>query len=411
MTVLALLLIQVLTIVAVSRAVTFVATRVGQPVVVGEMVAGVLLGPSFLGWLLPSVARALFPVGTLAGLNILGQLGLVLFMFLVGLRVERGHLRERVRPIAVLAVVTTAVPFICGSVLGWLWLTGTGFETAHRWPSILFVGLAMSVTAFPVLARILESQQLQDSRIGNVAIACAAVSDAAAWMVLAILTAIAGGTDTYVGERLIGLLLFAGVMVFVVRPILRRQLPRMNVDWARLGLLAVAVAAASAATDALGLHAFFGAFFAGVLVAPTVQTALPRLPAAIEPPLTTWLLPVFFAFTGLRTDITVLASSAQLASITALVIAVAILSKFAAPVLMAAALHVSRREGAMLGVLLNTRGMVELVVLNVGLEAGLIPQEAFSALVMMAIVTTTMASPILSRLRRHLPAQASPAAI
>lgn len=407
MTSLGLLPVQVLTVVAVSRLVAQLAMRLGQPAVVGEMAAGVLLGPSLLGWLFPAVGRALFPQGSLGALNILGQLGLVLFMFLVGLRVDRSHLRQGARPIALLAVGATAVPFVCGSAVGWLWLTRTGVETAREWPSILFVGLAMSVTAFPVLARILESQQLQNTRVGSIAIACAAVSDAAAWMILAILTAVAAGADAHVGPRLLALLVFAAIMVMIVRPTLQREIPRLTAAWARLGLLGIAVVAASVATDALGLHAFFGAFFAGALLAPTVRSTLPRLQMAIERPVTTWLLPVYFAFTGLRTDVTVLASSPKLLASTALVIAVAIVSKFMPPVVMARPLRLSRRQAAMLGLLLNTRGMVELVVLNVGLEAGLIPRDAFSALVVMAIVTTAMASPILSRIRRNSPEAAA----
>jgi Kef-type K+ transport system membrane component KefB len=356
-----LLLVQVLVIVAVSRAVSRLATSIGQPVVVGEMVAGVLLGPSLFGWLWPSAARALFPEHGLAPLNVLGQLGLVVFMFLVGLRVESSHLRQSARPIALLAIAATAVPFICGSLVGWLWLTRVGSTSAHGWPSILFVGLAMSITAFPVLARILESHQLRDTRIGNIAITCAAVGDASAWVVLAVLTSIAGGANANAGHRLTGLLLF-------------------------------------------------GAFLVGALMAPATRTAVPRLLATIEPPLTLWLLPVFFAFTGLRTDVTVLTSSATLAGIAALVIAVAIVSKLIPPMLMATALGMSRREGVTLGVLLNTRGMVELVVLNVGFEAGLISAEAFSALVVMAVVTTAMASPVLSRLRQDASPEAAPLA-
>jgi Kef-type K+ transport system membrane component KefB len=353
-----LLLVQVFTIVAVSRAVSRLATLIGQPVVVGEMVAGVLLGPSLFGWLWPSAARALFPEQGLGGLNVLGQLGLVVFMFLVGVRVEVSHLRHDARPIALLAVAATAVPFVCGSFVGWLWLTRTGFAAAHGWPSILFVGLAMSITAFPVLARILESQQLRETRIGNIAITCAAAGDLSAWVVLAALTWFAGQAHADTGHRLGGLLLF-------------------------------------------------GAFLVGALLAPAMRANVSRLLAVIEPPLTLWLLPVFFAFTGLRTDVTVLTSSTTLAGITVVVVAVAIVSKMIPPMVAANALRISRRESVMLGVLLNTRGMVELVVLNVGFDAGLISAEAFAALVVMAVVTTAMASPVLSRLRQDRSPQAA----
>jgi Kef-type K+ transport system membrane component KefB len=400
MSALLLLLVQVLAIVALARVVSLIATRLGQPAVVGEMVAGVLLGPSVLGWMFPSLAEALFPAGSLTVLNGLGQVGLVLFMFLVGLRVDPAHLRDGSRKVALLATCGTAFPFVLGCVVGWFWLTGIGLDVPHRWPAILFIGLAMSITAFPVLARILDDHRLQRTRIGTIAISCAAVDDAVAWLVLAVLTAIASGSDSYVWQRLTGLLVF-GAAVVVVRPLLARLLERAPHVHARLGILLIAVIASAATTEAVGVHAFFGAFFVGVVLAADVRTHVPEIEAMIEPLATVLLLPVYFAFSGLRTDVTALTASPRLAAITGAVLAVAILSKLAPPVLLAGRLGLPRRESWMLGLLLNTRGMVELVVLNVGFEAGLIPKDVFSALVFMAIVTTAMASPFLIWLRRE----------
>lgn len=392
------LLLQIVVIVIAARAVGGLFHRLGQPAVVGEMVSGLLLGPSLFGQCAPRAAAFLFPSASLDLLNAFSQFGIVLFMFLVGIRLEGGHLRGNSRVVLTTSYLSMLLPFGLGVTLAYLLSARFGVEESARLPFVLFVGLSLSVTAFPVLVRIVAEHDLSTTRIGTIAVACAAFGDVTAWVALALVTSLTRTGEAPIGASLLWLSAYAFVMLFVVRPVLRWQLRRMRDGDGQLAMLLAAALASGAVTEWLGIHALFGSFFLGALLSRDMtergdqRTRVER----IEPVVVTLLLPVFFAFTGLRTNVYLLASPILLAQ-TAVVLVIAVLGKAAGPILTVGRLF-SRRETMALGALLNTRGLVELVVLNIGLEIGLLPPMLFAMLTLMALITTAMTSPVLTLL-------------
>ncbi len=392
------LLPQIVVIVIAARVVGGLFHRLGQPAVVGEMVAGLLLGPSLFGQLAPRAAALLFPSESLDLLNAFSQFGIVLFMFLVGVRLEGGHLRSNSRVVLTTSYLSMLVPFALGAALAYLLSSRFGVEESARLPFVLFVGLSLSVTAFPVLVRIVAEHDLSTTRIGTIAVACAAFDDVTAWVALALVTSLTRTGEAPIGASLLWLALYGLVMLLAVRPALRWQLRRMRDGDGQLALLLAAALASAAVTEWLGIHALFGSFFLGTLMSRdmTERSDQRMRVERIEPVVVTLLLPLFFAFTGLRTNVYLLASPALLAQ-TAGVLAIAVLGKAAGPILTVGRFF-SRRETMALAALLNTRGLVELVVLNIGLEIGLLPPRLFAMLTLMALITTAMTSPILTLL-------------
>ena len=395
------LLLQVAVILALARVLRRLCVPLGQPAVVGEMVAGLLVGPSFLGWLMPRSAAALFPATSLEPLNALSQVGLVLFMFIVGVRVgsqATSSFANR-RVAAVTSVVSIVVPFVLGAALSLALRDRLAPPGVGVWPFALFIGAAMSITAFPVLARILTEHRLLDTDIGRIAIACAAFDDVTGWLILAgILSLVHIGAPLVFVARMAWLAAYFAIMLLGVRPGLawiarRRRFSGASADGMALMLIVALLSAA--ATDALGVHALFGAFFAGLMMprTPNVDAAV----GAVEPVTMTLLLPLFFAFTGLRTSIRLIDSPALVRD-TVFVLAAAVVGKGGASALAARAMGLEWRAAGALGVLVNTRGLIELVILNIGLEAGILSPLAFSILVVMALVTTFMTSPLLTLL-------------
>ncbi len=391
-----LLLLQIVVILALSRAMRWLFAAFKQPAVIGEMVAGLMLGPSCFGWLMPATFSALFSPPTLPSLNVLSQIGLVAFMFLVGLRLRSHSLGAKRRVAIVLSGASIVVPFALGAVLasavhGDLAPAGVGVL-----PFALFIGAAMSITAFPVLARILIEHDLLTTELGILAITCAAFDDVTGWLILAgILTLVQSGTPQAFAGRIVLFFGYLAVMAIVVRPAL---------DWiarkreaVRMGAFILVVLASAAATDALGVHALFGAFFAGLMMPPgaDLEQSITR---RVEPVTMTVLLPLFFAFTGLRTNVQLI-DSVALWGIATLFLATAIVGKGAASMVAARAMGMKWRDAAAIGVLLNTRGLIELVILNIGLELGILSPVVYSMLVLMALITTFMASPLISALR------------
>ena len=385
------LLLQILVIISAARAVGVVSIALGQPRVIGEMVAGVLLGPTLFGRVAPTAAAWLFPTASVRLLGVVSQVAIVLFMLLVGLRLDQGHLRN-VPSVVVTSVLSVMVPFALGAGYALAISTRTSVPAHHLLPFIGFVGLSLSITAFPVLVRLVNEHRLTQTRLGALATACAATGDLAGWVALAFLTSAVAPSGISPAVAVLGVLLYGLVMIAVVRPLLRWVLRRRSPTE---GLAAVLVAAliSAASTEVVGLHALFGAFFAGVILSKDVgDTTI--YTQRIEP-LTTLLLPVFFALTGLRADLWTIWSADMIAE-TLLVLVLAIAGKAVAPLLMSRRLGFSRRETLGLAALLNTRGLMELVVINIGLETGLLSPSIFATLLMMALVTTAMASPILS---------------
>jgi len=388
-----LLLLQIAGILAVCRLLHGIAGRFGQPPVIGEIVAGLLLGPSFFGWIAPAFYARLFPAASLPALNELSQIGLVLFMFLVGLHLDLAEVYALRRVAGLASLLSIVVPFALGLALARpLHILAPSSPTL---PFSLLIAVSMSITAFPVLARILADQKLSATKLGHVAIACAALNDVLAWSILAWVVAISrAGESTYGEASALGpfviLLAYILTMFAVIRSALRWIMGRLTVT-AELSIMLIFVFLSSAVTELAGFHALFGAFLAGVIW-PRRDSKRDDVSAKIEPLATTLLIPLFFSYTGLRTNVGALGVNVGL---TALVIAVAIAGKVGGAFMGARITGFDVRNSLALGFLLNTRGLVELIVLNVGLDLGLLSPALFSMMVIMALVTTVITTPVL----------------
>jgi Kef-type K+ transport system membrane component KefB len=390
------LLIQIVIVLSVARAVGSVARRIGQPRVVGEMLAGLLLGPSVFGRVAPTASDLVFPPKSLDLLNAFSLLGLVLYMLLVGLRLDATHMRTGGRVVLLTAVTSMLVPFGLGVVVALAITAQFGIDAPAQLPFVLFVGLSLSITAFPVLVRIVNEHGLESTRLGTAAVASASLGDVIAWAALALLTALAASAHPAPGRALVLIAGYGAFMILVVGPWLRWQLRRARLRDTRFTLIVIAALASAAATEWIGIHPLFGSFFLGALLSGD-DTIGAHMTERIEPLTVTLLLPLFFAFTGLRTNVNLLPSPWLLAE-TGLIVLVAIVGKAVAPIIIASTNGFSRREAFALGALMNTRGLVELVVLNIGLDLGLLPPILFTMLALMAFATTTMTSPLLTYL-------------
>lgn len=383
---LALTLLQILLIVVAAQGMGLLMRRIGQPAVIGEIAAGIVLGPSLFGAVAPDAFAAIFPPASLPTLLSLSQVGLLLFMFLVGLEFAPELVRERRHTVVVISHVSIIVPFILGTVLAvYLYPRVSEPGVAYR-SFVLFLGTAMSITAFPVLARILEERNLLKTKLGNTVIACAAVDDVTAWCILAFVVMLARAGDPVQFAMKLGFVaLFVAAMLFVVRPRLRRP---------SLFAALLLVFASAWVTELLGIHALFGAFLAGAVM-PREPELNESLSGHIRGLTTVVFLPLFFAVTGLRTNIGSLATP-QLWLCCALVLLVAIAGKFGGAAVSAAAVGFPWREATAVGLLMNTRGLMEMVVVNVGLEIGVVSPSLYTMIVLMALVTTAMTTPLLT---------------
>lgn len=394
-----LLILQIGTILIVARLVGWLFGKLHQPRVVGEMLAGILLGPSLLGWLAPNISASLFPLDSLGHLNSLSQVGLLIFMFLVGLELDLGHLRELGRAAVMTSQVSIILPFILGSTFAVYLYPRLSDPSVSFAGFALFMGAAMSVTAFPVLARILTERNMLRTRVGSVAIACAAVDDVTAWCILAAIVVIvrASSLDLPVWLTVTGLAAFVLVMGLVVRPALQRlervYEKRGNLTQDLIAMILLVVLASGLITETLGVHALFGAFLAGVVM-PRHTELSRELLQKFEALIVVLLLPIYFALTGLRSSI-FLISGAQMWLYCAVIIVLAVAGKLGGSMLSARLNGMSWRESAAVGILMNTRGLVELVILNIGLDLGILSPALFSIMVLMALVTTLMTTPLL----------------
>ena len=396
---LALFLLQLLVLLLIAKGMGRVARWVGQPSVIGEMVAGLMMGPLLFGSVLPGLHGALFPVESLGSLGLVSQLGMLMFLLVAGAELDLGRLQGQQRFALLVSHAGIAVPFLCGVTTA-IWLypehgpQGVGFTSFA-----LFVGISMSITAFPVLLRILADRGMTHTSLGQTAIACAALGDASAWCLLALIVAAtqAAGWGAATAS-LVGVAVFIGLMLRVVRPWFARQViaPGREGAWL-LGLLLLALGSALL-TEWLGIHALFGAFAAGVAVSANAQLR-ELIIGKIEPVTVTLLLPLFFAMTGLRLSADALQTSDLL--LCAVVIAVATLGKLFGTFAAARGAGMEARESWRLGALMNTRGLMELIVLNLGYELGLLGDRLFAVLVIMALVTTAMTGPLLILIERR----------
>ena len=394
---LALFLLQTAVIMAVARALGILFRRFGQPRVMGEMVAGIMLGPSLLGLVAPSLYNGVFPEASTALLSLVGQMGIVFFMFLVGLRLDEQHLRQQRVMTVLISTSSIVLPFVSGFALASMLYSRLSSPSVSRLAFSLFLGVCMSITAFPVLARILSETRLAETRLGSVALACAAANDATAWIILAAILEFIRSKGQ--GRPFwLTLLLAVGYVatLLALRPLLARWLakpPREGVDHTHLALVLLFALASAVTAEWIGIHALFGAFLAGVVL-PKKPAFIESLGRNIEPLTAVVLLPLFFALTGLRTRFG-LAMGRDVWLFTLLIIAVAISTKWLGAMVPARLMGMNSSDANALGILMNTRGLIQLVILNIGLELGILTPQVFAMMVMMAVVTTFMAAPLL----------------
>ncbi|MUG98488.1 sodium:proton antiporter [Scytonema sp. UIC 10036] len=393
-----LVLVEVLIVIGLSRLVGLAFRWINQPLVIGEIVAGILLGPSFFGLVAPGLAATLFPPETVPFLNVLSQVGLIFFMFLIGLELNPKYLSGNLEVAILTSHVSILVPFSLGTLLAVLLYPLVSNGSVSFTAFALFLGAAMSITAFPVLARIITENNLQGTRLGTLALTCAAVDDVTAWCVLAVAIAVANtGSFSKAIPTIIYSLVYIGFMVTLGRSFL----DRFAVYYRRTGrlsqlvlaLIYMGVVASALITELIGIHLIFGAFLLGAIM-PKNAELVKELAVKTEDFVLIFLLPVFFAYSGLRTEIGLL-NSPELWLLSLTVLGVAIAGKYIGTYVAARVCGIENREASALGWLMNTRGLTELIVLNIGLSLGVISPLLFTMLVIMALVTTFMTSPLL----------------
>jgi Kef-type K+ transport system membrane component KefB len=380
----------------------WIASRLGQARVIGEMCGGILLGPSVFGRITPHFFARLFPENSLGSLDVLSTVGLVLFLFLIGSELDYEHLRQQKTTAAFASLTSIVLPFGMAVLVAPLLQERFSPGGSGRLAFALFLGVSMSITAFPVLARILEERQMQSSSLGATALLCAAVDDVTAWMILAVaMTLIPSESHTApISYRLLWLGAYLFVMLLVIRPLgiwLANRHTRLTLSYELLGIILVFVFASAAVTDAIGVHPLFGAFLAG-LCFPRVKAWQTALRSKLHVILSLVLLPLFFALTGLRTRLDLL-NDGRTWLWTALVLLLAVTGKMGGAILAARWTGNGWRTSLALGALLNTRGLVELIVLNIAYSAQVFSPTLFTMLVAMALITTAITTPILNWLK------------
>jgi Kef-type K+ transport system membrane component KefB len=391
---------QLIVIVIAARLLGLAATRLGQPAVIGEIAAGIMLGPSLFGWVMPEASAFLFPAASMPALQLLSQIGVLLFMFVVGLELDPAYLRGKAQAAVAVSHFSIVIPFVLGVALA------LGLYSSYAPAGVpfhafaLFCGIAMSITAFPVLARILEDRQLTHTPLGATAITCAAVDDVTAWSILAFVVAVttAGGAAAMLLAMVALSLAFVALMLGAVRPLLRRVL-RLDerahtLSKSHIALVVAVLLASALTTEVIGIHALFGAFVAGAVM-PATGPLRRMLRERLESVSSVFLLPLFFVFTGLRTEVGLLNDAASWAVCLG-IIAVATIGKHGGTVVAARWAGMPWREATALGALMNTRGLMELIALNVGYDLGILTPEIFTMMVLMALATTAMTGPLLS---------------
>ena len=396
---------QLLVIIAVSRVMGKTFTRLGQPAVVGEMAAGIMLGPSLFGLLAPEVFAFVFPPDSLGALKLFAQIGVCLFMFAVGMELDVRHVRSKVHAAVAVSHSSILFPYLLGVLLAYFLFSDLAGPGVTFTAFALFMGISMSITAFPVLARILQDRGITRTFLGSTAITCASVDDVTAWSILAFVVAIARATS--LGGSVLNLLLvlmFVAIMIFGVRRALPRLLgsERLAQEEPSKGTLATIVClvvAAALSTEVIGIHALFGAFLAGAIM-PEIHGFRRKISVRVENFSSVLLLPLFFAFTGLRTQIGLL-DDPQGWLLCLLIIAVASLGKLGGSAVAARLTGMSWSESLKLGALMNTRGLMELIALNIGYDLGILSPRIFTMLVIMALATTMLTGPLLTLFGKH----------
>lgn len=398
-----LLLLQIVAILVAVRIFSYLFKHLGQPGVIGEIVAGIVLGPSVLGHFFPDAFRFLFAPDSLVPLNVVSQIGLILFMFVIGMELDMGIVRRKASQTLVISHACIIVPFFMGMALAYRVYPEFGAGHTAFLPFALFVGISVSITAFPVLARIVQERGLGKTPMGMLAVASAANNDVTAWCLLAAVIAVAKAGNVAGALYTISLAaLYILFMFLVVRPFLRKigeaYNKRETVGKTLVAFIFLVLVVSSYITEVLGIHALFGAFLAGVIM-PENLSFRRVMTERVEDVALVLFLPLFFVFTGLRTEIGLL-DSPHLWGVCALFVVVSVAGKMLGAAGSARLAGESWKDSLSIGVLMNTRGLMELIVLNIGYEMGIIPASLFVIFVIMALLTTFMATPMLALIER-----------
>jgi len=395
---LAILLAQIVTIIFAARIFGWICKKIGQPTVIGEIIAGIVLGPSLIGMYYPEFSATLFPTDSLGNLQFLSQIGLILFMFVIGMELDLNVLKNKAHDAVVISHASIIIPFALGMGLAYYIYRSFAPIGVQFTSFALFLGIAMSITAFPVLARIVQERGLHKTRLGTIVITCAAADDITAWCLLAAVIAIVKAGSFLSAIYIIGLAaLYVLLMIKVVRPFLARvgnlHNSRENLSKPIVAIFFLTLIISSYATEVIGIHALFGAFMAGAIMPENIKFRNIFI-EKVEDVALVLLLPLFFVFTGLRTEIGLL-NDPYLLKVTGVIILVAVVGKFLGSAFAAKFVGQSWKDSLSIGALMNTRGLMELVVLNIGYDLGVLTPEIFAMMVIMALVTTFMTGPAL----------------
>ncbi|MCT4329153.1 cation:proton antiporter [Elizabethkingia anophelis] len=395
---LALLLIQIVTIILVARLFGWICMKMKQPSVIGEMIAGIALGPSLLGLYFPEFSAFLFPKESLGNLQFLSQIGLIFFMYIVGMELDLSVLRKKAHDAVVISHASIIIPFALGIGLSYFIYKEFAPDGVQFSSFALFIAIAMSITAFPVLARIVQERNLQKTKLGTIVITCAAADDITAWCILAAVIAIVkAGSFTSSIYVIIMAIAYVFLMIKVVRPFLKRiadlQTGKGIMSKSVVAIFFLILIISAYATEVIGIHALFGAFMAGAIMPENTKFRNIFI-EKVEDVALVVLLPLFFVFTGLRTEIGLL-NHGHLWMTAGLIILVAVIGKFIGSALTAKFLRIGWKDSLTIGALMNTRGLMELIVLNIGYDLGVLSPEIFAMMVIMALFTTFMTGPSL----------------
>jgi Kef-type K+ transport system membrane component KefB len=401
-----LLLLQIITIIIFAKITGFLFKKAGQPSVIGEIVAGILLGPSVLGIIAPGVSSFLFPESSVTALNFLSQIGLILFMFIIGMDFDIGSLGKKAPEAFLVSHASIIIPFALGMALSIYLYKDLAPGGVSFLSFSLFTGISLSITAFPVLARILQERNLMKSRVGTIAITCAAVDDITAWCILAALIALVKAGSFVSSLYTIALAsVYVLIMFMIIRPFLKRlgdiSTIRDGINRPVVVVFLVTLLASSYISEIIGIHALFGAFIAGVIMPPNIRFRH-ILIEKFEDMALILFLPLFFVISGLRTEFGLL-DSLWLWEVTGIVILLAVAGKFAGTALSLRFVGENWRNSLIIGALMNTRGLMQLVVLSIGYELGVISPEIFTIMIIMALVTTLMTGPAIDLIERFYP--------
>lgn len=397
-------ILQLVVIIIASRSCAYLVRKIGQPGVMGEIIAGILLGPSLVGSLFPAFSQFVFPAASLGNLQMLSQVGLILFMFVIGMELDLNIIKRKAKTAVTISNASIVIPFLLGIGLSYFLYNTYAPKGIPFSAFALFMGIAMSITAFPVLARIIRERNIGNTRMGTIAITSAALGDVTGWCILAFVIAIAKasglGSSVY---TLVAAAIYAVVMLWIVRPFLKKLAQQKTNDniirQSTVAILFIILLLSAYCCEVIGIHALFGAFMAGVIM-PLEWNFRKLIIDKIEDVASVLFLPLFFVLTGLRTQIGLLNDS-SLWMICAVITLLAVAGKFGGSAIAARLSGESTKDSLAIGALMNTRGLMELIILNIGYDLGIVSPQIFTMMVLMALITTFMTSPLLNLIERY----------